>query len=111
MSIWSEADVGLPLLTNRRDQTKRTIRMGGSDAYQTLPDPVLAERTALVILVWSTNAYHLIDLSLSRPSICFTKHYHRDGGQGIKPDAPFRVGQYRQYRQRGCHVGSRVKGG
>ena len=29
-----------------------------------------------------TNAYHLIDLGLGRPSASFTNHYHRTGGQG-----------------------------
>ena len=50
---------------------------------------------------------NLQDLSLNLPCVTFTKHYHRGGGQGIKPNAPSRVGEY---RQRGCHMGSMVKG-
>ena len=50
--------------------------------YQTLPDPVLAVRTPLVILVWSTNCYHRADLGLNLPCITFTNHYHRGEGQG-----------------------------
>ena len=75
--------------------------------YQTLPDPVLAERTPLVHLDWSTNAYHSLNLSLNRPGLCFTNYYHHGEGLWIKPNQPFRVGQY---RRGGCHMGSRVKG-
>ena len=53
MSIQYRTNVSLPLLTNTGLQTKCTIHMGGSDAYQMLPDPVLAVRTPLVDLVWS----------------------------------------------------------
>ena len=53
------------------------------DAYQTLPDLLPGQQDPLVFLVWSTNAYQPPDLGLSRPSICFTNHYHREGGQGI----------------------------
>jgi len=42
-----------------------------------------------------TIAYHLINLALRLPCVTFTNHYHRDGGQGIEPNVPFRVGQYR----------------
>ena len=43
-------------------------------------------------LVWwpLTNAYQPPDLGLGRPSICFTNHYHRTGGEGglgVDPDA------------------------
>ena len=75
--------------------------------YQTLPDPVLAERIALVVLDWSTNCYHPADLGLTRGCTAFTNHYHRGLGQGIKPNAPSRVGEY---RRGGCHMGSMVKG-
>jgi len=36
-------------------------------------------------LVWRviTIAYHMIDLALNLPCICFTNHYHRGLGQGI----------------------------
>jgi hypothetical protein len=50
--------------------------------YQTLPDPVLAERTALVFLDWSTNCYQSPDLALHQPCETFTKHYHRGEGTG-----------------------------
>ena len=51
--------------------------------YHSLPylTPVMLK--PLVFLVWSTNTYQPRDLSLGRPSICFTNHYHREGGQGI----------------------------
>ena len=49
--------------------------MGGPDAYQTLPEYLLAVRIALVILDWSTNAYHDADLSASPLSYAITKHY------------------------------------
>jgi hypothetical protein len=41
-------NVSLPFVTKVGDQTKRTIRRGGLDAYQRLPDPVLAVRNPLV---------------------------------------------------------------
>jgi hypothetical protein len=62
---------------DRRDPTKCTMRMGGPDAYQTLPDPVLAVRNPLADLVWSTNCYHPPDLALLLPRDTFTNHYHR----------------------------------
>ena len=98
------------MLTNGADQTKTTIPWGGSDAYQTLPDRMLAVRICLVRLVWSTNCYHLPDLALHLPRIAFTKPYHRGEGDGIKPNRPSRVGQYTQHRGRGCHMGNVVKG-
>ena len=57
------AVLGLPFPTNTLHLTKSTMSQGGSDAYQTLPDPVLAERIRLVLLVWSTNAYQPADLA------------------------------------------------
>jgi len=48
---------------------------GPKDAYQTLPDSVLAVRNPLVILDWSTNAYHLIDLGQTLPWETFTNDY------------------------------------
>ena len=77
------------------------------NAYQSLPRSVLAVRNPLVVLVWSTNAYHSADLAGTLPRASFTNHYHRDGGQGIKPNRPFRVGQY---TRGGCHMGNVVKG-
>ena len=59
---------------------------GGSDAYQMLPDPVLAVRTPLVILAWSTNAYHSRNLSLTFGCTAFTNHYHRTEGRGMTDD-------------------------
>ena len=97
----------LPLLTRRGHHTKSTNLLTCVDAYQRLPDPMLAVRNPLVILVWSTNAYHLPDLALALPYKTFTNHYHRGLGLGIKPNQPFRVGQY---RRGGCHMGSMVKG-
>ena len=41
------------------------MSQGGSDAYQTLPDPMLAVRNPLVFLDWSTNAYHSLNLGLN----------------------------------------------
>ena len=34
----------------------------------------------LVILVWSTNAYHSADLGRNQPQEVFTNHYHRIEG-------------------------------
>ena len=42
-----------------------------------------------------TIAYHSFDLALRLPCVTFTNHYHRDGGPGIEPNVPSRVGQYR----------------
>ena len=83
MGTWSEAIVGLPLLTMTPDRTKYTMWRGGSDAYQSLPyltPPLLND---LVILDWSTKVYHSRDLSRDLPCATFTNHYHRDGGLGI----------------------------
>ena len=54
--------------------------------YHSLPylTPVMLK--PLVFLVWSTNTYHRRDLGRSRPSICFTNHYHRTGGEGGQGD-------------------------
>ena len=57
--------------------------MGGSDAYQMLPESVLAVRNPLVVLDWSTNAYHSPDLGLTFRSATFTNYYHRGEGLGI----------------------------
>ena len=67
--------LGLPSLTNTPDQTKRTIRMGGSDAYQSLPDFSQAWHKPLVILDWSTKVYHPADLGLTFGHCAFTKYY------------------------------------
>ena len=56
---------------------------GGSDAYQMLPDPVLAMRICLVFLAWSTNCYHVADLGLNLGRNTITNHYHRGEGQAI----------------------------
>ena len=97
----------LPTLTKVRHHTKYTNLLTCVDAYQMLPDPMLAMLKPLVILDWSTIAYHFADLALLLPRETFTNLYHRGLGQGIKPNAPFRVGQY---RRGGCHMGSRVEG-
>jgi len=55
---------GLPMLTNAPDQTKSTMPMGGLDAYQTLPEYLLAVRNPSVFLDWSTNCYQSPDLAL-----------------------------------------------
>ena len=44
---------------------------------------MLAMLKPLVILDWSTNCYQPPDLSLGRPGIAFTNHYHRGQGLGI----------------------------
>ena len=75
--------VSLPLLTKVGDHTKRTECLACVDAYQTLPDLVPGQRNPLVVLDWSTNAYHVRDLGRNLPRDTFTNHYHRDGGLGI----------------------------
>ena len=59
------------------------MSQGGSDAYQRLPDPVLAVRNPLVVLAWSTNCYQPADLALPLPCEAFTNDYHRGLGRGI----------------------------
>ncbi len=86
MSVHHRAVVSLPFPTNTRYQTKCTMRRGGRDAYQMLPDPVTAVRTTLVILDWSTNGYQSPDLALHRPCRTFTNHYHRTEGRGMTDD-------------------------
>jgi len=96
------------------------MSQGGSDAYQMLPRSMLAVRTPLVILDWSTNAYHMINLSLSRPTICFTNHYHRGLGRGIDVSVAGIVCQVagytawhsvenRRHTQKGSHGGGRCR--
>ena len=70
-----------------------------------LPESVLTVRICLVFLVWSTNAYQSADLGLNLGQNTITNHYHREEGPGIKPNQPFRVGQYRQYRWYGLPGG------
>ena len=82
MAYRPRTDLVLPFVTNTLLQTKPTILLGGSDAYQTLPRSLLTERNPLVILDWSTNCYHLPDLGRDLPRIAFTNLYHRDGGTG-----------------------------
>ena len=53
----------LPNITTRRHQTICTMSQGGSDAYQRLPDSLLAVRNPLVVLAWSTNCYQPADLA------------------------------------------------
>ena len=85
MSIGSEADLGLPTVTMAADPTKRTIPMGGRDAYQSLPRFLPPMLKPLVRLDWSTNAYHSPDLGRILPSIAFTNLYHRGEGLTIEP--------------------------
>ncbi len=59
------------------------MSQGGSDAYQMLPESLLAVRNPLVFLDWSTNCYHSADLALLLPCVTFTNHYHREEGLGI----------------------------
>ena len=75
MTVGREAIVSLPLLTMGRHHTKCTMSRGGRDAYQMLPDPVLAVRNPLVFLDWSTNCYHPSDLALFAGMATFTKHH------------------------------------
>ncbi len=93
MTVWCEADLVLPLLTRRGHHTKSTNLLTCVDAYQRLPDPMLAVRNPLVILVWSTNAYQPADLGLNPGQNTITNHYHRDGGQGIDRSVAGRVCQ------------------
>ena len=58
---------------------------------------MLAVRNPLVILVWSTNAYHLPDLALALPYKTFTNHYHRGLGRGIDLSVAGRVHQVAGY--------------
>ena len=48
-----------------------------------LPRSLLAMRTPLVFLDWSTRAYHSADLGLTFGCTAFTNHYHREEGLGI----------------------------
>ena len=73
----------LPIVTRRHLQTFLTECLACGDAYQRLPDLVPGLQDGLVILDWSTNAYHLIDLGQSRPSGTFTNHYRRGLDRGI----------------------------
>ena len=73
----------LPLLTRRGHHTKSTNLLTCVDAYQRLPDPMLAVRNPLVILDWSTNAYHSRNLGRNLPCETFTNDYHREEGLGI----------------------------
>ncbi len=59
------------------------MSQGGSDAYQMLPESMLAVRNPLVFLDWSTNCYHLPDLGLTFGCTAFTNHYHRIEGRGM----------------------------
>ena len=59
------------------------MSQGGSDAYQMLPESLLAVRNPLVHLDWSTNAYHVADLGLNLGQNTITNHYHREEGLGI----------------------------
>ena len=83
MTVGRRTNVGLPFPTNTGLQTKSTMSQGGSDAYQMLPRSMLAVRNPLVILDWSTNAYHSADLGLDLPRIAFTNHYRRGLDRGI----------------------------
>ena len=80
MACSERTGLGLPLLTKAADQTKRTMPRGGRDAYQMLPESLLAVRNPLVFLDWSTNAYHPLNLGRTLPRGTFTKYYHRDEG-------------------------------
>jgi hypothetical protein len=55
--------------------------------YQSLPRSVLAERIALVVLDWSTNAYQSRDLALLLPCRTFTNLYHLDEGLTTDSDS------------------------
>ena len=59
------------------------MSQGGSDAYQTLPYFSQAWHNPVVIVDWSTNAYHLPDLGLTFGCTAFTNHYHRGDGLTI----------------------------
>ena len=44
---------------------------------------MLAVRNPLVVLAWSTNCYHSLNLARTLPYITFTNDYHRGLGRGI----------------------------
>ena len=69
---------GLPFVTNTPDQTKPTIPLAGRDAYQSLPYFLPVMLKPLVILDWSTNAYHSADLGQTLWRVSFTNDYRRD---------------------------------
>ena len=97
----------LPTLTKVVHHTKIQRRPHVISPTKLYRNPCSLERTPLVFLAWSTNAYHVADLSLNQPCETFTNLYHRGEGDWIKPNTPSRVGQY---RHSGCHMGSMVKG-
>ena len=85
MTVWYEADVGLPLLTNAGDQTKIQVILQESSPTNPYRKP--CSRCGSHWWFWFglasfTTTYHLIDLALGRPSASFTNHYHRTGGEG-----------------------------
>ena len=83
MTVGCRANVSLPSLTKVGLHTKYTKRLTCVDPYQTLPDRMLAVRTPLVVLAWSTNAYQSAYLGLTHGCTAFTNHYHREEGLGI----------------------------
>ena len=82
----SQSRGGLPCLTMPPDQTKNQVVLhveSPTKPYQEYRDPVLAVRNPVVVLDWSTNCYHPLNLSLNLPRGGFTNHYHRGLGRGI----------------------------
>ena len=85
MTVWYEADVGLPLLTNAGDQTKIQVILHVSSPTKPYRNPCSRCETHWWFwfgLASFTTTYHRIDLALVRPSASFTNPYHRTGGQG-----------------------------
>ena len=80
MTAHHRTRLGLPFVTNPSDQTKRTILLGGSDAYQSLPDFSQGWHKPLVILDWSTKVYHSPNLGQTRGRVAFTNDYRRELG-------------------------------
>ena len=76
MTAHHRTRLGLPFVTNPTDQTKSAILLGGSDAYQSLPDFSQGWHKPLVILDWSTNAYHSPNLGQTFGRVAFTNLYH-----------------------------------
>ena len=86
MACSERTGLGLPFPTKWGHHTKSTVPKACVDAYQMLPESVLAVRTPLVFLDWSTNVYHPFDLSLNLPRGGFTNLYHRGLGTHIDSD-------------------------
>ena len=79
-------NLGLPLLTDIGAHHAKPIGGFGlvrpvfTIPYQFWQCGRVMDTVGMVLI---TIAYHMINLSLSRPSICFTNHYRRIEGLGM----------------------------